>query len=114
MTKDKLFPVAQMISKITNQFYLAGGTAIMLKYDHRESYDLDFFYGKSFSFKRLGKRSDSNENSTSKISLICFREANQTRKFYPYGRKEVINLPVFSRFGKNHSNCQGVFQPGNP
>ncbi|MCF8309374.1 MAG: nucleotidyl transferase AbiEii/AbiGii toxin family protein [Bacteroidales bacterium] len=73
MIKDKLFPVAQLISKITNQFYLAGGTAIMLKYDHRESYDLDFFYGKSFSFKRL-------ENKIKKhvtgISHIAYGEDN--------------------------------------
>lgn len=73
MIKDKLLPVAQLISKITNQFYLAGGTAIMLKYDHRESYDLDFFYGKSFSFKRM-------ENKIKKrvtgISHIAYGEDN--------------------------------------
>ena len=87
MIKDKLLPVAQLISKITNQFYLAGGTAIMLKYDHRESYDLYFFYGKSFSFKRLGKRSDSSENSTSKISLSLLPGSKSNKEILSLWKK---------------------------
>jgi len=30
-------------SGITENFYLSGGTALMMRYDHRHSYDFDFF-----------------------------------------------------------------------
>jgi len=37
-------------------FYLAGGTALMLKHGHRISIDLDFFKERSFSKNRLIKK----------------------------------------------------------
>ncbi|MFA5382819.1 MAG: nucleotidyl transferase AbiEii/AbiGii toxin family protein [Candidatus Micrarchaeia archaeon] len=50
MEKTKLFKLAEEVSKILpNQFYLAGGTSIMFKYNHRKSVDLDFF-NEDFSF----------------------------------------------------------------
>ena len=43
--KEELKEVLETLSKsgIIDGFYLAGGTAIFLKYNHRKSYDLDFF-----------------------------------------------------------------------
>lgn len=47
---------------ITKRFYLAGGTAVALQLNHRESYDLDFFTQKNIDplsisrdIKGLGK-----------------------------------------------------------
>ena len=49
----KLFSLAKEIQEIFPQFYLAGGTALMFKYEHRVSIDIDFFCQKSFSYKKL-------------------------------------------------------------
>jgi len=48
---DKMLALALKIQGNFKGMYLAGGTAIMLKYDHRKSYDLDFFSFKPFSFR---------------------------------------------------------------
>jgi len=50
------FALAQKISKSFPGFYLAGGTALMLKHKHRISQDLDFLREESFSFLRLSKK----------------------------------------------------------
>lgn len=50
---EKLFELAKRVQSLFKDFYLAGGTAIMFKYNHRQSKDLDFFKEKSFSFNRL-------------------------------------------------------------
>lgn len=50
---EKLLELANKIQSTFKDFYLAGGTAIMFKYGHRESIDLDFFKEKTFSFNRL-------------------------------------------------------------
>lgn len=54
--KTTIITLAQQIQKQFPHFYLAGGTAIMLKYNHRISYDLDFFNFKEFSYNRLVKK----------------------------------------------------------
>lgn len=41
--------------KILGNFYLAGGTALALRFGHRRSIDLDFFSKKLFSIKNLKK-----------------------------------------------------------
>ncbi len=41
--KKRLVFLAQEIEAAIPDLYLAGGTAIMIKYEHRISYDLDFF-----------------------------------------------------------------------
>lgn len=60
----KLFKLAlELSSCLPKKFYLAGGTALMFKYNHRRSIDLDFF-ADTFSFqfitnkirKKFGKR----------------------------------------------------------
>lgn len=49
----KMFFMAQKIQNKFPKFYLAGGTALMFKYQHRIRYDLDFFNEKPFSFNNL-------------------------------------------------------------
>lgn len=49
----KMLRLARSIQSHFPEFYLAGGTAIMLRYTHRVSMDLDFMRYKSFSFTRL-------------------------------------------------------------
>ncbi len=56
MEKKKLISLAQKIQGFFKGFYLAGGTAIMFKYEHRISFDLDFFRYKEFSFNRISKK----------------------------------------------------------
>jgi len=41
--KNSLLSLARDLRNIFPDLYLAGGTAIMIKYDHRISYDLDLF-----------------------------------------------------------------------
>lgn len=53
---EKLIDLAKRIQSIFKGFYLAGGTAIMFKYNHRESIDLDFFKEKAFSFNKLSHK----------------------------------------------------------
>ena len=54
--KERLLELAQKIQPHFKQFYLAGGTALMFKYNHRESEDLDFLSTRTFSFNRLIKK----------------------------------------------------------
>lgn len=53
---EKLIELAREIQSFFKNFYLAGGTAIMFKYAHRESVDLDFFSEKAFSFNKLAHK----------------------------------------------------------
>lgn len=39
---EALLKIARKVQSHFKDFYLAGGTAIMFRYKHRESYDLDF------------------------------------------------------------------------
>jgi len=50
---EKFIELAKKVQTHFRGFYLAGGTAIALKFGHRESVDLDFFKEKPFSFQRL-------------------------------------------------------------
>lgn len=51
-----IISLAQQIQHFFPTFYLAGGTAIMIKYNNRVSYVLDFFSYKAFSFNRLAQK----------------------------------------------------------
>lgn len=53
---ESLFTLALDVQKYFRSFYLAGGTALMLQYNHRVSIDLDFFNYKSFSFSHLSTK----------------------------------------------------------
>lgn len=52
----ELFNLATNIQKVLKGFYLAGETAIMFKYNHRQSVDLDFFREKAFSFAKISQK----------------------------------------------------------
>ena len=54
--ETNIISLAQKIQHYFPKFYLAGGTAIMFKYNHRTSYDLDFFSFKAFSYNRLSQK----------------------------------------------------------
>jgi len=53
---EKLIKLGSQIQKVFRNFYLAGGTAIMLKFNHRQSRNLDFFSEKTFSFLRISQK----------------------------------------------------------
>jgi len=56
----KIIKLAEDIQNIFAGFYLAGGTSLMIKYNHRKSVDLDFFKEKPFSFNTLLKKIQQN------------------------------------------------------
>ncbi len=56
MEIEKMKKLAKEIQRNFKNFYLAGGTAIMLKHQHRISEDMDFFSSRAFSFLRLATK----------------------------------------------------------
>jgi hypothetical protein len=56
MERKEIFELALKIQKIFKSFYLAGATAITFKYNHRQSFDLDFFNYNEFSYNRISKK----------------------------------------------------------
>jgi hypothetical protein len=50
---EKMKLLAIEIQKHFKNFYLSGGTALMIKHKHRISEDLDFFSKKEFSFTKM-------------------------------------------------------------
>lgn len=48
-----LLKLALRTQSLFKDHYLAGGTAIMFKYDHRTSIDLDFFRRRPFSYNKV-------------------------------------------------------------
>ncbi len=89
----KMIELARKIQQVFPEFYLAGGTAIALKYRHRESDDLDFLTEREISFTRLsakvrkmfgvpnGKRGDDNIDfliEGVKVSFVFFPFENQS------------------------------------
>lgn len=53
MNYDHMLKLAADMQPDFKRFYLSGGTAIMFKYHHRQSLDLDFFSERAFSYQRL-------------------------------------------------------------
>ena len=53
---ERKFKLVLELQKKFKNFYLAGGTAIMFKFKHRISFDIDLFSYKEFSFNRLSKK----------------------------------------------------------
>jgi len=51
--EKKLIQLARKSLPLMRGFYLANGSAVMLKHHHRTSVDLDFFRVSPFSFRRL-------------------------------------------------------------
>lgn len=53
---NSLLKLAKQIQEHFPGFYLAGGTALMLRHKHRVSIDLDFFNHRSFSLAHLAAK----------------------------------------------------------
>lgn len=53
---EEMKRIAKEIQKNFRMFYLAGGTSLMFKYNHRISEDLDFLSEKEFSFLKLSSK----------------------------------------------------------
>jgi predicted nucleotidyltransferase component of viral defense system len=87
-------------SGITEGFYLAGGTALLLRYNHRESEDFDFFSfpERDFDFFRLVKKLPENSfrvEELKKDTLIFFLNGVRC-SFFEYSYP-VLNPPEKSR-----------------
>lgn len=94
--RNELLPLAQAISSNTKYFYLAGGTAIMLKYNHRVSYDLDFFYSKLFSFRQMESKINKSFRNVSDVEYhednldIFIDQTKVSFVFFPFTNVEPI------------------------
>lgn len=53
---NNLLKLALRVQKHFPNFYLAGGTGLMLRHKHRISVDLDFFNDKPFSYARISTK----------------------------------------------------------
>ena len=53
---DSLIDLGQRVQSRFPKFYLAGGTALMIRHRHRTSVDLDFFSEREFSFRSVETR----------------------------------------------------------
>ena len=53
---ERLYNLALAIQKCFRNFYLAGRTALMFKFNYRVSIDLDCFSESPFSFRRLSAK----------------------------------------------------------
>ena len=53
---EEMKRIAKDVQKNFRMFYLAGGTVLMFKYNHRISEDLDFLSEKEFSFLKLSSK----------------------------------------------------------
>ena len=105
---NKILKLAQKVyNALPNHFYLAGGTAVMLKYKHRLSTDIYFFSHKNFSFNYYKHKFFSELNITSyskgednidfiiegtKVSLVRFYYKNIKR------RERIKNIFVASDY----------------
>lgn len=53
---DRLLHIGHRVQSLFPKFYLAGGTALMIRHRHRTSVDLDFFSEREFSFRAMETR----------------------------------------------------------
>lgn len=60
--QKQIVELAKEVQSKFKDFYIAGGTPIMIKYNHRVSFDLDFFKYKTFSYNLLIKKVTNNFN----------------------------------------------------
>lgn len=101
----KLLKLAEDIHKHFPAFYLAGGTALMLKYKHRLSIDLDFFNQNLFSFARLSTkikklyRIESEQHLGDNIDFFI-GETRVSFVFFPF--KNIEPLESFSKDKTKH------------
>jgi predicted nucleotidyltransferase component of viral defense system len=89
--------LAKEVQECFPSFYLAGGTALMFRYQHRVSDDLDFFSQKPFSFLRLSGKLKKNfdvEAEQQFTDNIDFRinGIKVSFVFYPFSNQQKIQF----------------------
>jgi len=107
---EKFIQLAKEVQAHFPGFYLAGGTAIAIKFGHRESEDLDFFKQKSFSFQKLAvkmrkifevQKEERGEDNIDfyvkdvKISFIFFPFKNIEKFELVKGIKKISDYDIF-------------------
>ena len=107
----KLLP---MLSPFRENFYLAGGTALALLIGHRDSVDLDFFSGESFSslelFNKLNEVFTSSnllkvQEEKDTLTVLVNKKIKISFFAYPYklikplSRSEYINIAAIEDIG---------------
>ncbi len=103
MERRKLIELARKIQANFKSFYLAGGTALYLKYNHRYSEDLDFFKQKPFSFNRISSKLrklfkvSKEERFTDNIDFIV-ENVKVSFIFFPF--KNIDRLETFEGIKK--------------
>lgn len=92
----KLARLGARIQRAFPRFYLAGGTAIMLRHRHRASFDLDFFSRRSFSFRAVSAKLRKNfsvEHEETHVDNIDFfvEEVKVSFVFFPFDNRKPID-----------------------
>ncbi|GLI52883.1 nucleotidyl transferase AbiEii/AbiGii toxin family protein [Thermodesulfovibrio yellowstonii] len=100
---EKLLELAKKIQSLLRDFYLAGGTAIMFKYNHRESIDLDFFKETPFSFNRLSIKIRKSFNVQSEERFVdnidfYIEDVKVSFVFFPF--KNLLPIEKFKEIKK--------------
>jgi hypothetical protein len=96
----KVINVLLELSPETKEFYLAGGTALALYYQHRSSFDLDFFTDKSFDniqlSKKLSLKGFELENIRLSNGTLEFQLRNVKVSFFEYPYKVLDNFNYYN------------------
>lgn len=90
--------LAFKIQSIFKDFYLAGGTAVMFKYDHRISKDIDFFCSRTFSYNRIAitlRKHFAVNNEERMSDNIDFFVGNRKISFVYFPFKNIQRLQNF-------------------
>ena len=104
---QKMLNLASKLVPHLRGFYLAGGTALMLRHRHRISIDLDFFKEKSFSKQRILKKLQGHffvENfEISEDTIDIFIEGTKVSfVFFPFKNirplERIDSIPVASDY----------------
>ena len=93
VTLKYLHQALKLLANKMDDFYLVGGTALALHYQHRESYDLDFFT-KNFQLKKIDGVVDSIGRETRKpvrlVAQSTGREDVKQRRYEMIINKEAV------------------------
>ncbi len=99
LSKNQL-SVAKELSRFSNDFYLAGGTAIALQIGHRKSIDFDLFTEDAIDSQKILQNLESDKldrilvNSTDELTCI-YDQVKITFLRYPFNFDAEIELDFF-------------------
>ncbi len=102
--KDTLYPlqdkVLKLIDSLQTPFYLTGGTALSRCYfNHRYSYDLDFFVNKDSNFIKLSEQILANLIKSFEVEVIIKSESYISIKVNKILKIDLVN-DVQYRYGQ--------------